>query len=261
MEEVYNTNTKYLSSIKKRPNILTIAGFDPSGGAGILADIKTFEQNSCIGMAVQTANTIQSGSVFLDSNWIGEDVILKQLNILLSSYTFKYVKIGLVPNLILLNTLIKSCIKHNRNVKIIWDPVLSTTSGHNFDQDLSSIAPILKQIHLITPNHDEALKLSRSENPKDGAYKLSKHCMVLLKGGHCKDNLGYDILFFNDQQIVFKPKSIRYFPKHGTGCILASAITSNLAKGYTLQKSVLRSKRYIEHFIESNSTLIGSHKP
>ena len=70
--------------MNKQNYILTIAGFDPSGGAGILADIKTFEQHKCIGMGVQTANTIQTENEFLSVNWIDENVVLKQLEMLLS---------------------------------------------------------------------------------------------------------------------------------------------------------------------------------
>ena len=73
---------------KKNNYILTIAGFDPSGGAGILADVKTFEQNKCIGMAVQTANTIQTEDEFLSVNWVNEDIVIKQLEKLLIKYTF-----------------------------------------------------------------------------------------------------------------------------------------------------------------------------
>lgn len=212
-------------------------------------------------MAVQTANTIQTGSEFLVPNWIDEKTIHEQLNLLLSQYKFNFVKIGLTHNSMLLKSLIKSCIKANSNAKIIWDPVLSATAGYKFNQDITSLEEILEHIHIITPNYEEINKLSQLEDPIEGAIRLSQYCMVLLKGGHHPENVGQDILFTKNKQIVFNPKPIKFSQKHGTGCVLSSAITANLAQGYPIRKSILRGKRYIEQFIKSNSTLIGSHKP
>ena len=212
-------------------------------------------------MAVQTANTIQSDKEFISANWIEESTILSQLNILLSRFKFDYIKIGLTPNLNLLNLLIKSCITSNTLVKIIWDPVLSTSSGFDFKIDLKNLDSILENIYLITPNLEEIKILSKLEDPIEGAKRLSKKCKVLLKGGHTEVEQGKDYLFDHENKTSFKPKTIKFSEKHGTGCVLSSAITANLAKGYPIKKSILRSKRYIEHFIESNHTLIGSHKP
>jgi hydroxymethylpyrimidine/phosphomethylpyrimidine kinase len=226
-----------------------------------LADIKTFEQNGCIGMAVQTANTIQSDNIFESANWIEERTVQKQLDVLLNRFKFDYVKIGLTPNLKQLKSLIRSCTNANPKVKIIWDPVLSTSSGFDFKIDLKDLDSILENIYLITPNYNEIKLLSGLENAEDGAIELSKKCKVLLKGGHNATDLGKDYLFEKSHKTSFKPKTIKFSEKHGTGCVLSSALTANLAKGYPIKKSILRSKRYIEHFIESNHTLIGSHKP
>jgi len=212
-------------------------------------------------MAVQTANTIQSGHSFVAPNWIDESIIIKQQDILLKSYPFQFVKIGLVPNINLLNTMIRSCIKANPSVKIVWDPVLSATAGFNFDQDFKNIENTLKHLYLITPNFEEIKKLSGMETEIEGANALSQFCRVLLKGGHNSAALGKDLLFHRGEVQSFNPKAIKFSPKHGSGCVLASAITANLAKDYPLQKSILRSKRYIEAFLSSNNTLIGTHKP
>lgn len=212
-------------------------------------------------MAVQTANTVQTGAEFLSPNWIDENTIHTQLDLLLSHYKFDFVKIGLAPHFTLVNSLITSCIKANKNTKVIWDPVLSATAGYDFNQAINNLDEVLKKLHLITPNYEEIQKLSQLKNPIDGAVKLSKYCMVLLKGGHRLENKGQDILFMDGKQIIFNPKPIKFTQKHGTGCVLSSAITANLAKGYPIKKSILRSKRYIERFIESNTSLIGTHKP
>ncbi len=211
-------------------------------------------------MAVQTANTIQTGSSFLSVNWIDEEIINQQLNELLSNYEFNFVKIGLVPSSVLLDTLVTSCQNKNKKTKIIWDPVLSASVGYDFGQNFKSLINTVKKLHMITPNHQEIKNLSGLEDPIAGAKKLSEYCLVLLKGGHDQENPGQDILYINGEQIKFKPKPIKFTEKHGTGCVLASALTANLAKGYPIRKSILRSKRYIEQFIESNSSLIGSHQ-
>lgn len=253
------------SSIKHPANsnvILTIAGFDPSGGAGLLADIKTFEQHQCIGMAVQTANTIQTEDEFLSVNWIDEAIVIKQLETLLSKYKFKYVKIGLIPNLEFLKKAITICKAENPNVKIIWDPILSASAGYSFSHDLNKLESILKKIFLITPNWNEIKVLANNENAIEGAKQLSKLTKVLLKGGHNKEGLGKDYLFDNETQKRFNPKKTvkPIYPKHGSGCTFSSAIAANLQQGYPLQKTILKSKRYIEGFLSSNKTLIGRHR-
>jgi len=248
--------------MKKQNYILTIAGFDPSGGAGLLADIKTFEQNKCIGMAVQTANTIQTEDEFLSVNWIDETIVIKQLETLLSKYKFNYIKIGLIPNLEFLKKAITICKTKNPNSKIIWDPILSASSGFDFNHDLNELETILKDIFLITPNWDEIKALSNTDNEIEGAKQLSKHTKVFLKGGHNEENIGKDYLFENKIQKAFNPKKTvkPMHPKHGSGCVLSSAITANLQQGYPLQKTILKSKRYIEGFLSSNKTLIGRHR-
>jgi len=105
--------------MKKRPYILTIAGFDPSGGAGILADCKTFEKHKCLGMAVITANTIQIEDRFISLNPVNEHLVLQQLETLLQQYYFKYIKIGLIPSVALLQQCVKRIQKYLPEAKII----------------------------------------------------------------------------------------------------------------------------------------------
>ena len=97
---------------KVRPYCLTIAGFDPSGGAGVLADIKTFEQNKVQGLAVITANTIQTEDSFEKINWIEESMVVDQLMTLLNRYEIKFVKIGLIQSGEFLEKIISLLNKH-----------------------------------------------------------------------------------------------------------------------------------------------------
>jgi len=247
---------------KKNKYILTIAGFDPSAGAGVLADIKTFEQHQCIGMAVQTANTIQTGDEFLSVNWIDEAIIISQLELLLSKYRFSYVKIGLIQSLVFLQKINSILLSNNGHTKIIWDPILSASSGFDFNHDLSELESVLKGIYLMTPNWNEVKVLSKDDNAMKGAKHLSKFTKVLLKGGHNELDLGKDYLFQGDLQNGFNPKKTvkPIFAKHGSGCVLSSAIAANLFQGYPLHKTILKSKRYMEGFLSSNKTMLGNHR-
>ena len=166
---------------KKNKYILTIAGFDPSGGAGILADIKTFEQYQCVGMGVQTANTIQIENEFLSVNWIDENIVISQLELLLTKYRFSYVKVGLIPSLEFLQNVISIIQLNNNHTKIIWDPILSASTGFDFNHNLNDLESILKQVYLITPNWNEVKKLSKQTDAIKGAKVLSEFTKVLLK--------------------------------------------------------------------------------
>jgi hydroxymethylpyrimidine/phosphomethylpyrimidine kinase len=247
---------------KKNNYILTIAGFDPSGGAGVLADIKTFEQHQCIGMAVQTANTIQTEDEFVSVNWLDEKIVISQLEVLVSKYKFEYVKIGLIPNLEFLQTVISILKANDNTVKIIWDPILSASAGFDFKYSLNELESLLNQLYLITPNWDEVKVLSKNNDALIGAKFLSQFTKVILKGGHNETDLGKDYLFQNGIHNGFNPKKTvkPIFAKHGSGCVFSSAITSNLQQGYPLHKSILKSKRYMEGFLSSNNTLIGKHR-
>ncbi len=248
--------------MNKKSKILTLAGFDPSGGAGVLADVKTFEQHRCVSMSVITANTIQTEDVFESVNWIDKDLISNQLNFLMKRYSFDFVKIGLIQDLELLNELLDEIKSINHKTRAIWDPILSASSGFDFHKDLKLLHSVLEKVYLITPNWNEIKTLSNSENALKGAKDLSRFTKVLLKGGHNEDKLGKDYLFENDEVTSFNPRKIAksIYPKHGSGCVFSSAIASNLNNGYPLQKSILRSKRYIEHFLASDKGLLGRHK-
>jgi len=248
--------------MSKQNYILTIAGFDPSGGAGILADIKTFEQYKCIGMGVQTANTVQTEDEFLSVNWVDEQIVISQLELLLSKYKFSYVKIGLIPSLDFLQKVVSILFTNNRHTKLIWDPILSASAGFDFKHNLNTLESVLNKVYLITPNWNEVKILSKNDDAINGAKFLSQFTQVILKGGHNESNLGKDYLVQNSLQKGFNPKKTvkPIYAKHGSGCVFSSAITANLQQGYPLHKSILKSKRYMEGFLSSNKTLIGKHR-
>ena len=242
---------------KKRPYVLSIAGFDPSGGAGVLADVKTFEKNKCLGMAVQTANTIQTEDEFQAVNWVDENVLMDQLIALTNRYSFEVAKIGLIKSIEQLKTITE----HNNlsKTKIIWDPVLSASAGFDFQQDLEGLENTLAKLFLITPNADEAKKISGLDNPQEGARKLGEAVQVLLTGGHNTEAPGKDFFVDGKTERSYNPKGQNRFAKHGSGCVFSSAIAASIARGYPLHKSILRGKRYVENYLSSSPNLLGHH--
>lgn len=240
---------------KQRANILTIGGFDPSGGAGILADIKTFEQHKLLGMAVNTANTVQTEDRFVAVNWLSEELVLKQLDTLCSQYKFDFVKIGLIPNFELIHKVSERLPK----AKLIWDPVLCASAGFDMNHDLSSFEKALKKIYFVTPNWNEIKILTGNDDALKGAKSIAKLCNVYLKGGHNSDDPGRDFIFAGEKEFTLRPKGSKVTEKHGSGCILSSALASNLASGYPIHKACLRTKTYTTKVLESNTTLLGYH--
>lgn len=230
---------------------MTIAGFDPSGGAGVLADVKTFEQNKVQGLAVITANTIQTEDSFEKINWVDETIVLEQLMTILNRYKINYVKIGLIHSGDFLTQIISLLIVKQPSVTIIWDPILSATSGGKFDETrFSDFVKAIPSTHfIITPNIPEFKSLGLSMNLNT----------IYLKGGHA-EKLGHDVLYFDGKEFPFTPQVKTDFTKHGTGCIFSAALLANLALEYPMIKACLRSKRYVEKRIVSNPSLLAYHK-
>ena len=245
-----------------RPIVLTIAGFDPSGGAGILADIKTFEQHKLYGLGINTAITLQTADQFMSIRWEAEAVILQSVETMLQHYNISAVKIGIVENGSRLKNIVQTIHQKNNAIKIIIDPVIKSTSGFGFwkeDLDRTQLAETLACCFLITPNYEEATQLLPATNAKIAAQQLAQYCAVLLKGGHNCAEPGVDFLY--QQQVCTKllPIASAVTAKHGSGCVLSAAITANLALGDELITACTKAKKYIEQFLTSNNTLLGYH--
>jgi len=248
---------------KARPLVLSIAGFDPSGGAGILADIKTFEQHKVQGMGVVTGLTFQNDSEFDGVKWIETGEIIKQIEILSRKFKFGHIKIGMIKDLDSLNSIISFCKLKAANCRLIWDPILKASAGFEIHKEIDKkkIINICKSIYLITPNTDEIKILTGEQDEMQGAKQLSKYCNVFLKGGHSENKKGRDHLFTAGGKVYpYKAKNISSTGKHGSGCILSAAITANLAAGNDLQRACLKGKDYVTKVLVSNKTLIGYHK-
>jgi len=251
------------SGIPARPYVLCIAGLDPTGGAGLLADVKTLESLSCYGLAVSTANTIQNDKDFKACYWTVELVIFEQLHLLLTSFQIQFVKIGIVENLPLLDRIIDFILEIDHTIKIVWDPVLSASSGYQF-QDLQgfqkNIDIVLSKVFIVTPNYEE-IKGFYPERTLDHSIKrvISK-TNLYLKGGHRVENIGVDQLYTRTGTVLtLEPGRIDCTQKHGSGCIHSSALTAFLALGQSLENASRNTKLYIEKILASNDTLLAYH--
>ncbi|WP_042722907.1 bifunctional hydroxymethylpyrimidine kinase/phosphomethylpyrimidine kinase, partial [Flavobacterium sp. B17] len=140
----------------ERPFVMSIAGYDPSGGAGLLADIKTFEQLKVKGLGVCTAMTIQTGSECLNLEWQPLERILSSIDILMKNYPVNMVKIGMVKDAEFLNEIILTIKANHPEAKIIWDPVLKSTSEFSFFdmKTIPQLRNVIQQIDLLTPNYN-----------------------------------------------------------------------------------------------------------
>ncbi len=243
---------------EERPFVISIAGFDPSGGAGLLSDIKTLEQVKVMGLGVCTALTLQTASQCLSLEWRSIDEIIKEINVLMYHYPVSVVKIGIVKDAEFLSKIIKTVKTINPDVKIVWDPVLKSTSEFTFFNlgTLSMLKNILDKISLITPNYNEYSILK-----ENNLLPEENLCSVLIKGGHREDRLGTDVLVEAGKATFLEPidDDFTCYPKHGSGCVLSSAIAGELAKGESLEAACRKGKLYIEQFLKSSPSLLGTH--
>lgn len=245
-----------------RPIVFSIAGFDPTGGAGVLADIKTMERLATLGMGILTGTTIQTESEFREVHWLGFEEISSQLDPLLTYYRPGFIKIGIIEHIEVLQKLIGWIKKRLPEVLFIWDPVLAATSGFELHSTVNRdlLESVLKEIYLITPNVPEIRKLAGLEDEVEAAFYLGNFTNVLLKGGHSAVREGVDVLIQGKRPLEIGTQTAgKKTPKHGSGCILSSAITANLALGDSLQDACTKGKKYVEERLKSNPHLLAYH--
>lgn len=236
--------------------VLSIAGFDPCAGAGVLADIQTLQHCKVNGMAVVTALTSQNEDKILNIEWESMTTIESQLHALFQKYTFDVVKIGIIKDLFTLDQVVDLLVTHYTKVKIVWDPILRSSSGFDFIKttDHSLLQKILAKVFLITPN------LSEYEQLKNVLPQNKKKYNLLITGGHKEGNDTSDILIDNDDnEIRIVGHRIVDTTKHGTGCVLSSAIAAGLSKGMELQVACTYGKRYVEGYLKSGTGKLGAH--
>ncbi|WP_294139314.1 thiamine phosphate synthase [uncultured Sanguibacteroides sp.] len=249
--------------------VLSIAGFDPSSGAGISSDIKTFENCGVYGLGICTAITFQNQNEYLGTHWSTFEEIIRQGDIILKEFSPRVIKIGLIKDFNLLDQIVTYLKQKLPQTKIIWDPILKASTGFEFHQlnDQNKLISILRKIYLITPNAEELSKLfSLSlEDPEETVLRLQSICQelktnILWKGGHNREECSTDRLITATRGYSYSVSRNKH-DKHGTGCVLSAVITSRLAQGYSLPEACREGQDYVSAFIQSNDTRLGIHHP
>jgi hydroxymethylpyrimidine/phosphomethylpyrimidine kinase len=169
---------------------------------------------------------------------------------------------GLVENLESLHAICDELLSYNPTIKIIWDPILKSSSGFLFHEQFeeNQLKNLLKKIYLITPNIIEAELLFNTNHPETIIQKgFSDSTTILLKGGHTTTNDANDILISADSFQIIESKRIQNAAKHGSGCVLSSAISANIAHQHTVLASCKNAKNYIHQYLQSSSHLLGFH--
>ncbi len=244
-----------------RPYALTIAGFDPSAGAGVLADVKTMEASGVYGLAACTALTVQNDVAFERVSWVGLADMQDQIQALLARFPVGFIKIGLIESLPILLELIRWLKAQNPAVRLVWDPVLKATAGYEFHArpDADLLQAICRELALLTPNRPEALRLLPAASPEAAAEVLAAWCPVLLKGGHADGDFATDVLLTPAARHTLASPRLPHGEKHGSGCVLSAAILARLALGDDLAAACRQGKAYTAVFLGSNDTLLGYH--
>lgn len=252
--------------------VLTIAGSDSSGGAGIQTDLKTFAAYGVYGMSVITAITAQNTIGVLGVESVSEKMVREQIRAIFDDIEVDAIKVGMLSDINIIK-IVADAISVYRVNNVVVDPVMISTSGFDLINSQAKsvlVNELLPKANLITPNLSEAqcilyqidknnkLKISNSKDMVDAGKIISNFTKnhVLIKGGHLEDR-PCDVLVTKDKEVFFYDNErINTKNTHGTGCTLSSAIASNLALGYPIEKAVANAKKFITDAIR-NSLDIG----
>jgi hydroxymethylpyrimidine/phosphomethylpyrimidine kinase len=249
--------------------VLTIAGSDCSGGAGIQADLKTFSAHGVYGMSVIVSVVAENTCRVIDIQDIEPDIICKQIDAVFEDIRPDAVKIGMLSGRECMEAVAEK-LKQYRPPNTVIDPVMLAKGGHALmkesalDYFKSEIIPLAG---MLTPNIPEAeaitgMRITKEEQMMSAAreiYNMGAKS-VLVKGGHLEGD-AEDILFDGKEFFKYSTKRIQTKNTHGTGCTFSSAIASNLALGMSFSKAVASAKNYVTMAIEHSLEIGKGHGP
>lgn len=241
------------------PIILSIAGSDPSGGAGIQADIKAISALGGYAAAAITAVTVQNTKGVTAVEYLPAPLVAAQAEAVLDDLHPAAVKIGMTGRADIVRSL-AACLRKHPNTPVVLDPVMLSSSGHPL-METDAVEALRSELfplcRLVTPNLNEAsallgIPLHTIQDMEQAAVELySRHgCAFLLKGGHLEGNRMTDILCDGHVHRFTSPR-IDTGNLHGTGCTLSSAIATLLGQGHTLPEAVRLGKAYMDKAIEA----------
>jgi hydroxymethylpyrimidine kinase/phosphomethylpyrimidine kinase len=263
---------------------LTIAGLDPSGGAGIIADIKTFSAFGCFATAAAASLTFQNTTGVFGAVHQTAESIRGQVGPIIEDFTIAATKTGMLPNRDVIEETAR-LVKEYKLKNFVVDPVVRSTSGFDLIDEAALkvlIEMLFPLADLITPNLPEAERIAQMKIESERDIKKAAQIMrnfgaknVLIKGGHLfegkrqkakgksetEDRTAKDFLFIGDDLRVYEAEFIVTNATHGTGCALAAAITANLALGKTLTEAVETAKTFVTEAIRTAPRLGRGHSP
>ncbi len=255
--------------------VLVIAGSDPSGGAGIQADLKTLTSFGVYGMTAITALTEQNTKGVTDIFEIPLDFVVKQINCCLSDIGANAIKIGMMHNSELIYGVYEA-LKHNKiignkKISIVLDPVMVAKGGQRLlkEDAVNSLKNFIKNTNpVLTPNIPEAEiltdnKINNLTDMKTAAKKIINlgASFVVLKGGHMNTQIMSDLLIGKEVIDQIETKKIVTNNTHGTGCTMASALTAGLAKSLEIKKAFRNAHFYVNQAIITSPRFGGGHGP
>jgi hydroxymethylpyrimidine/phosphomethylpyrimidine kinase len=237
------------------PIALTIAGSDSSAGAGIQADLKTFNALEVYGLSAVTCVVAEIPGKVSHIEPVSVDMVRRQIEVLGENFSIAAIKTGLLYSAEIISAVAKSVVDLPGKIPLIVDPVITATGG---DPLLTSDAVEIYQRELfplatlITPNLDEAAqllarKISDRESMKRAGKELEREfkTAILLKGGHLSGHDAIDLLFVNGKMEEFSAPFLRSVATHGTGCTYSAAITAGVAAGMSLPDAIARAKKFV----------------
>ncbi len=251
------------------PSVLTIAGFDSSGGAGIQADIKTFSALGCYATSVLTALPVQNTSGVRKIYPVPIEAVGDQIEAVLDDIVPLAIKIGMVHTPQLVEVIVNTLNKYPK-IPVVFDPVMVATSGDQLIEE-ETIHTIVEKLFpiadVITPNMDEAsilagIKVKTLEDMRVAGKKILKSgCKnILLKGGHQESPTVTSLFFDEDgKEYSFETEKFVTHNTHGSGCTLSSAIAAYLARGEDLFKAVELAQQYVFEAIKNGKDVVTGH--
>lgn len=243
--------------------VLTIAGSDSCGGAGIQADIKTMSAMGVYGMSVITAVTAQNTLRVSGVHEMPKEIVAEQLKAIFEDIEVDSVKVGMLSGIEIIR-IVSEFLKKYKAKNIVIDPVMLSKNKYKLlkEEAFIEMQRFIGIGTLVTPNIPEAEVLASMEIEKEddiieAAKKIQKFGVknVLIKGGHREDGCTDILLLENGEIIRFFGTRINAVNTHGTGCTLSSAIASQLAKGNSIEESVRKGKEYITQVIKDSFSI------
>jgi len=262
--------------MSRPPVALTIAGSDPSGGAGIQADLKTFSALGVYGTSVITALTAQNTAGVTGVHVVPTDFVIQQLETLIADVRLDAIKIGMLANADIVAAVGDFLVRHHHD-HVVLDPVMVATSGDRLldDDAVQAIRDLMPLASLVTPNIAEAAALLGTRPARTlAAMRLQARAMqelgaprVLIKGGHRAGGTeAVDLLLDVDGEILLRAPRVDTVNTHGTGCTLSSALAALRPQRDSWLEAALDAKSYLTAALNAAdvlevSTIPGGHGP